>query len=130
MERVRFNPGRKKTHVKSPEGLSPSADSDAHKQVVSKRKAEKRNQKTGQFEKGHGGGPGRPKGGKVSQVRKAIWDAISYEELLDIIRALAAKAIDGDVAAAREILNRLYGKSPQSLDINNGPAVDPDERFL
>lgn len=36
-----------------------------------------------------------------------------------IVDALAKKAVEGDVQAARELLDRAWGKAPQSLDLSN-----------
>ena len=45
-------------------------------------------------------------------------DAVTEDDLRDIVRALVERAKDGDIVAAREILTRVIGKPAE--------AVDPD----
>jgi hypothetical protein len=42
-------------------------------------------------------------------LRKAVLKAVTPEEVAAIVRALLSRAMDGDVAAAREVLNRVLG---------------------
>lgn len=68
----------------------------------------------GRFTQGNAGGPGNPHAGQVSQLRAAILEAVSAEDVAAIIEQLISKARQGDLAAAREILDRTVGKPAQS----------------
>src|SRR6187402_1897710 len=78
------------------------------------------------FSKGQSGNPGgRPKRAKLfeNELLAALKEADEDgEKLQKVARALVQKAIDGDVAAMREIADRIDGKVPQAL--NHG--TDPD----
>ncbi|GAB6186678.1 hypothetical protein [Thermopirellula anaerolimosa] len=71
----------------------------------------------GRFVQGGPGGPGRPKKryGAV-ELRKAVLQAVTPEELASIVRVLFSRAMEGDVAAAREVLNRVLGP-PVEVDL-------------
>ncbi|MEJ5342805.1 MAG: DUF5681 domain-containing protein [Thermogutta sp.] len=64
----------------------------------------------GRFLPGCKPGPGRPrKRYSAVELRKAVLKAVTPEEVAAIVRALLSRAMDGDVAAAREVLNRVLG---------------------
>lgn len=70
----------------------------------------------------HGGkrkGAGRPQG-KVSEAKRQIAQMLE-EHVPDAIETLASAAKDGDVMAARDILDRVYGKPRQSLEHSSKP---------
>ena len=69
----------------------------------------------GRFLPGNGGGPGNPHGGQVARLRAALLDQVSEDDLRDIVRAMVVRAKGGDMAAAKELLNRVLGR----------PAVAP-----
>ncbi len=70
------------------------------------------------FKKGQSGNPnGRPKKPDIDQY---LIDALNDERngvtaIEAIIKTLIAKAVKGDVRAAQELLDRLYGKSNQRV---------------
>ena len=68
----------------------------------------------GRFKQGNAGGPGNPHAGQVSQLRAAILDGVNAEDVAAIIKQLILKAREGDLAAAKEILDRTVGKPAQS----------------
>jgi len=68
----------------------------------------------GRFQKGNPGGPGNPHAGQVSKLRAAILAAVNAGDIEAIIAQLVRKAREGDLAAAREILDRTIGKAAQS----------------
>ncbi|GAB4127846.1 MAG: hypothetical protein Kow0040_01870 [Thermogutta sp.] len=71
----------------------------------------------GRFVPGGPGGPGRPKKRySAVELRKAVLQAITPEELASIVRVLFSRAMEGDVAAAREVLNRILGP-PVEVDL-------------
>jgi hypothetical protein len=64
----------------------------------------------GRFAPGNPGGPGNPAGGKAEQLRHALLNAVSETDIRDIVAALVASAKVGEIAAAREVLNRVMGR--------------------
>ncbi|MEQ8771086.1 MAG: hypothetical protein RIB60_11330 [Phycisphaerales bacterium] len=64
----------------------------------------------GRFLPGNGGGPGNPHGGQVARLRAALLDQVSADDLRDIVRAMVVRAKGGDMAAAKELLNRVLGR--------------------
>ena len=81
----------------------------------------------GRFAQGWKGGPGNPLAKRVAQLRSMILEAVTEEDLRAVVVALIKKAKGGDVMAARELLDRLVGKSaaPVLLDLQ-----DIEERKL
>lgn len=67
--------------------------------------------KNGRFTTGNPGGPGNPHAGQVAQLRAAILDAVGTDDVVAIIAQLVRKAREGDLAAAREVLDRTIGKA-------------------
>ena len=67
----------------------------------------------GRFLPGNPGGPGRPPSrGKL--LRQAAEDAITPEHVAAIIRKATRLALEGDVAAARLVLDRVCGRTPEA----------------
>lgn len=64
----------------------------------------------GRFTPGNAGGPGNPLGGKVARLRAALIEAVSEDDIRAIAHGLIEQAKDGDIAAAKELLNRTLGK--------------------
>ena len=63
----------------------------------------------GQFVKGHPGGPGRPKG-RVNELQRAAEAAVTPEHISAIIRRAVRAALEGNLAAARLVLERVCGR--------------------
>jgi hypothetical protein len=63
----------------------------------------------GRFGRGNGCGRGNPHAKRVAQLRGALLDAVSPADLKAVAAALLAQAKAGDVAAARELFQRLLG---------------------
>jgi len=51
----------------------------------------------------------------VAELRAALLDAITPEDVAAIIRALIAQARDGDIPAIRELFDRVFGRPAQSI---------------
>lgn len=68
----------------------------------------------GRFAPGNPGGPGNPHAGQVSKLRAAILRAVDEGDVVAIIAKLVSMAREGDLTAAREILDRTVGKAAQS----------------
>lgn len=71
----------------------------------------------GRFVKGWKGGPGNTLSGKVAKIRARLFahyeDGTKVDELVTSLHALA---IEGNVAAHKEVFDRLLGK-PQDLEM-------------
>lgn len=80
------------------------------------------------FEKGESGNPnGRPK--KLPKLDELLADVLGedkdgIEAAKAILMALRAKAAKGDVRAAEVLLDRAYGKSKQTVDLNHSGGVN------
>jgi hypothetical protein len=70
----------------------------------------------GRFSTGNAGGPGNPYAKRVGQLRRALLDAVSEDDLQAVIQAMVRKATGGDVAAARILFDRCLGP-PIAADI-------------
>ena len=70
----------------------------------------------GRFTQGNEGGPGNPHSLQVSRLRSALLNAVTEDDMREIIEALVAKAKAGSIAAARVLFNRTLGK-PLEPDI-------------
>jgi uncharacterized protein YjcR len=64
----------------------------------------------GRFAKGNVGGPGNPNAAHVARLRKALFEAVTEDDLKAIIQKMVEKAKEGDIAAAKEVIERLLGK--------------------
>jgi hypothetical protein len=72
----------------------------------------------GQFTKGN-----KPTGGRANQpmvkmrakLQAALQAAVTEADIMDIVKGLIAKAKGGDVAAAREVLDRVIGKAEENV---------------
>ncbi len=77
----------------------------------------------GQFAKGNPGGPGNPYAKRVAWLREALLDAVTADDIQAVALALVARAKDGEMAAIRELLDRVIGKAgpPQDDSIELEP---------
>jgi hypothetical protein len=79
------------------------------------------------FKPGQSGNPnGRPK--KLPKLDELLADVLGedkdgIEAAKAILMALRAKAAKGDVRAAEVLLDRAYGKSKQTVDLNHSGGV-------
>jgi hypothetical protein len=68
---------------------------------------------SGRFAPGNPGGPGaiaHERTKRARELRQALHAAVTPEDMAAIARALIEKAKAGDVAAARELLDRIIGR--------------------
>jgi hypothetical protein len=75
----------------------------------------------GRFAKGNAGGPGNPHAKRVTALREALLAAVTDADIKAVARALVARAKAGEVAAARELLDRVLGKCRHSEE-QDAPA--------
>lgn len=73
---------------------------------------------SGRFAKGWQGGPGNPFNRKVGELRSALIKSLTIADMQEIALSLKEKAMAGDMAAMKLLLEYSIGK-PQ-------PAIDPD----
>lgn len=72
---------------------------------------------SGRFAAGNSFARGNPHHVQVAKLRSALLKAVGEDDLTAIVRTLVVKARQGDVMAAREVLDRCLGKAKQSLDV-------------
>ncbi len=70
----------------------------------------------GRFAPGNTQARGNPFAKRVGELRSALLEAVTPEDIREIIRGMVAQAKAGDVAAAREVLLRVLGR-PLEADI-------------
>lgn len=58
---------------------------------------------------------GRPKG---SFTKPRLRDYLTEKDIKEIIAVAKKKAREGDVTMLKFILEQIYGKAPQSIDLN------------
>src|SRR3954451_24978727 len=80
----------------------------------------------GTFAVGNPGGPGNPHVRRLAAMRRAILEAVSAEDVREIMAVLVAKAKEGDREAAKIVLHYTLGK-PGSGDAKKDLTSDPDE---
>lgn len=64
----------------------------------------------GRFLPGNRGGPGNPLAARVAKLRSALIEAVSAEDVREIVETLVRLAKGGDLGAARLILDRTLGQ--------------------
>ena|SRR5688572_8527666 len=75
----------------------------------------------GRFTRGNAGGPGNPFAKRVAHLRSLLMEHVTDADVRAIVSALVARAKKGDIAAAREVLDRTIGKStnaPEDVEIS------------
>lgn len=77
----------------------------------------------GQFARGNPGGPGNPHAKRVAELREALLSSINPNDIRDIVHALVSRAKSGEVAAIRELLDRLLGRSGDTGGQGTNPMV-------
>ena len=70
----------------------------------------------GRFASGNRFGRGNPYASRVHELRKAFLDAVTPDDVRQVVAALTREALDGNVAAARELLQRALGP-PEAADL-------------
>ena len=70
----------------------------------------------GRFTTGNAGGPGNPYARRVGQLRTALLEAVTDDDIQRTIAAVVAQARDGELAAAKILFDRLLGP-PIAADV-------------
>lgn len=71
----------------------------------------------GQFLKGNRGGPGNPHAASTAKLRAALHKTVTALRLKKIVESLLKEAENGNVSAAKIVLDRVLGKIPDPIDI-------------
>ena len=69
----------------------------------------------GKFRHGNRAGKGNPHAKKVQKLRAALIDAVETEHIVAVVNKLIVEATKGDHAAAKIVLDRVFGP-PVPLD--------------
>ena len=83
---------------------------------------EKRDER-GRFAPGTRGGPGNPNLRQLGEYQEAVRRAVKPHDLEELLGTLVSKARDGDVLAARVVLDRVLGK-PRLAEQEGGLAIE------
>ena len=70
----------------------------------------------GRFAKGNPGGPGSIHAARVAKLRAALLNAVSEEDMREVIAKLVELAKSGDTRAIKELLDRVLGR-PVEADL-------------
>lgn len=68
----------------------------------------------GRFLPGNKLAKGNPHNKKVQQIRAALFEAVTKRDAKKIAKVIVQKAINGDLAAAKEFFDRTIGRAAQS----------------
>ena len=84
----------------------------------------------GRFAPGNAGGPGNPHAARVAAIRSLLLDSVTDDDLRQVVAKLVEMAKSGDMAAIRELFDRLFGRPTtpivadiESIDEKLGPHV-------
>jgi hypothetical protein len=80
---------------------------------------------SGRFVRGNRGGPGNPLGGRIGEMRQIIVDALTNDAVRKLADAMIERAQDGNVAAARLLLQYALGRPAAAADLER---FDCDDR--
>ena len=70
----------------------------------------------GRFTRGNPGGPGNPHAPRVAQLRAALLEAVTADDVRAVLLALISEAKGGNVQAIRLFLDRVLGQ-PEAIDV-------------
>ena len=82
----------------------------------------------GRFAPGNSGGPGNPNGRQTAQLRQALFNALTEEDMAIIVKALIDKAKEGNMQAIKMVLHYTIGKptgAPLSWNVRETAADLP-----
>lgn len=82
----------------------------------------------GKFLQGNPGGPGNPHAAEVSQLRSALLQAVTADDLRNVIAALVNQAKSGNVQAAKVLLDRLFGRPKLEVELSGDSQLSMEQR--
>ncbi len=71
----------------------------------------------GRFAKGNLGGPGNPHASRTARLRAMLLDNVTDDDFKTVVAKLVAMAKGGDLAAIRELLDRMMGKPKATIEL-------------
>ena len=71
----------------------------------------------GRFARGNCGGPGNPHAQRTARLRAMLLDSVSDDDFTTVVGKLVAMAKGGDLAAIRELLDRMMGKPKATIEL-------------
>jgi hypothetical protein len=77
----------------------------------------------GRFAPGNAFGRGDPHRRKRAQLQAAIVKLVSADDIAEIMAALIEKAKAGDIAATKEVLDRVFGKPTVAIESDGEPLA-------
>jgi len=81
----------------------------------------------GRFVKGNPGGPGNPYSRQVAELKRALFDAVTYEDIKRLAKALLKQALNGNVNASKLLLSYLLGVPKMEFEIRSVDAILQEE---
>lgn len=69
---------------------------------------------SGRFGPGNRAGKGNPHARRVAALRSALLDAVSEDDMREVIAKVVEQAKEGDVTAARVLFERVLGKPTEA----------------
>ena len=102
------------------------SDRPSHMRTVSN--GDKRD-RYGRFQPGNPGGPGNPNISRQASLQAAVRLAIEPEAIAKVLLKLYALALEGDVHAARLLLDRVMGKVAEAPILDIWDPLPHDPRF-
>jgi hypothetical protein len=82
--------------------------------------------RSGRFALGCAGGPGNPRLRALAAHQQAIADALTPEQVGEVVRSLYAGALAGDTLAAKALLDRIAGKPAEAPAVVDVGEVNAD----
>jgi len=79
----------------------------------------------GRFEKGNSFGTGR----RVSELRKAFVEAVTPEDVREMVAAIVGRAKQGDIRAAQIVLPYIVGSPMKSEEVRREIRIDETPPF-
>ena len=73
--------------------------------------------KNGKFTKGNNAARGNPYAKKAAEMRKALYNSVTAQDIQNIVDALKAQAVAGDLKAISLLLDRLLGSIATGIDV-------------
>src|SRR5262249_3614461 len=106
---------------------------DAKRQAVDAKPQAAGREAQGRIVKGNGGGSGKPFGRKVAQLRAAVVNFVTEEDLKHIVFKLMMMAESGNLQAMKLLFQYVIGKpaaavDPDRLDVDEWRAMQEQSR--
>jgi hypothetical protein len=96
--------------------MANTTDTGKSTEQAAPNQSEAQRDEKGRFGKGNRGGPGNPFARQTAKLRQAALEAVSGDDIHEIIEALKEKAKKGDVAASKLLLSYTIGKPTTAAD--------------